>query len=187
MRVARGAARRDPSARVPRHVARLHLQTYLALPSPTNPSRQRARALLSSQLSIRDARGLLEELVDSLDDTRTAAGWVLLGDALTFSDPGEARSAYEHARTVDPSSVDARLGLVRLLSSMALFDAALEVAMDVLGRPREAGDRAREAVHVGRVRLRLGAHLVAVAAAVLRVAAAHAVDGRSEDEAAAAA
>ncbi|MGB1701196.1 MAG: tetratricopeptide repeat protein, partial [Nannocystaceae bacterium] len=75
---------------------------------------------------------MVESMVDELDDDRSAAGWVLLGDAIAHTDPGEARLAYKRAWTLDRDSIDARLGLLRLLSSMALFDGALEVAMDVL-------------------------------------------------------
>ena len=84
------------------------------------------------------------------------------------------------------ASTDLVVHIVAVRAAAPVERLLLEVAMDVLGRPREAGDRAREAVHVGRVRLRLGAHLVAVAAAVLRVAAADAVERRPEDEATAA-
>lgn len=119
-----------------RHVASLHLQTYLCLPEPNNPSKMRARALLSTHTSMREARALVEELIESLDEERAAAGLVLLGDALTQTDPGEARLAYKRAWELDGNSIDARIGLVRLLSSMALFDAALDVAMDVLEENR---------------------------------------------------
>ena len=60
-----------------------------------------------------------------------------------------------------------------------------EVEMDVIRCPREASDRARERVHIRRL-VGLWAHLVAVAAAILWVAAAHLVHTWSEDEPAAA-